>query len=117
MPHFDAVGRRKLARGPRDAGQIRRLLSRSKDGAGRDLCRWLALGRGGVGLQIVRDWVVRFNAEGPDGLTSGRPWKTCCIAIANHVRLVLQTAAYWLMLVVREAIPRTRDLANGEFAT
>ena len=23
---------------------------------------------GGVGLQIVRDWVVRFNAEGPDGL-------------------------------------------------
>jgi transposase len=23
---------------------------------------------GGVGLQIVRDWVVRFNAYGPDGL-------------------------------------------------
>ena len=23
---------------------------------------------GGVGLQIVRDWVLRFNAEGPDGL-------------------------------------------------
>jgi transposase len=23
---------------------------------------------GGVGLQIVRDWVMRFNAEGPDGL-------------------------------------------------
>ena len=23
---------------------------------------------GGVGLQIVRDWVERFNAEGPDGL-------------------------------------------------
>ncbi len=23
---------------------------------------------GGVGLQIVRDWVVRFNADGSDGL-------------------------------------------------
>lgn len=26
---------------------------------------------GGVGLQIVRDWVVRFNARGPDGLDDG----------------------------------------------
>jgi transposase len=25
---------------------------------------------GGVTLQIVRDWVIRFNAEGPDGLKS-----------------------------------------------
>ncbi|WP_420833190.1 helix-turn-helix domain-containing protein [Pseudemcibacter aquimaris] len=32
---------------------------------------------GGVGRQIVRDWVLRFNAEGPIGLLartrSGRP--------------------------------------------
>jgi transposase len=27
---------------------------------------------GGVGLQIVRDWVVRFNAQGPNGLTDRR---------------------------------------------
>lgn len=27
---------------------------------------------GGVGLQIVRDWVLRFNAEGPDGLVNGK---------------------------------------------
>jgi transposase len=27
----------------------------------------------GVGLQIARDWVVRFNARGPDGLLNGRP--------------------------------------------
>ena len=27
---------------------------------------------GGVGLQIVRDWVLRFNAEGPDGLLNGK---------------------------------------------
>ena len=23
---------------------------------------------GGVGLQVIRDWVLRFNARGPDGL-------------------------------------------------
>jgi transposase len=28
----------------------------------------MAARTGGVGLQIVRDWVVRFNAEGPAGL-------------------------------------------------
>ncbi len=27
---------------------------------------------GGVGLQIVRDWVIRFNARGPDGLLDGK---------------------------------------------
>jgi hypothetical protein len=30
---------------------------------------------------------------------------------------VLHTAAYWLMLFVRETIPATRDLARAEFAT
>lgn len=27
---------------------------------------------GGVGLQIVRDWVIRFNSRGPDGLLYGK---------------------------------------------
>ncbi len=38
-------------------------------------------------------------------------------ALANQVRLVLHTAAYWLMLTVRDAIPAARDLAKAEFAT
>jgi hypothetical protein len=42
---------------------------------------------------------------------------SCRSAIANQVRLVLHTAAYWLMLTVRDAIPKTRDLAKAEFAT
>jgi len=42
---------------------------------------------------------------------------SCRSAIANQVRLVLHTAAYWLMLTVREAIPKARDLASAEFAT
>ena len=35
----------------------------------------------------------------------------------NQVRLVLHTAAYWLMLTVRDAIPKVRELATAEFAT
>ena len=30
---------------------------------------------------------------------------------------LLHTAAYWLMLGVRDAIPKSRDLARAEFAT
>jgi hypothetical protein len=28
---------------------------------------------GGVGLQIIRDWMLRFNAGGPDGLLNRTP--------------------------------------------
>ena len=42
---------------------------------------------------------------------------SCRSALANQVRLVLHTAAYWLMLAVRDAIPKARDLATAEFAT
>lgn len=42
---------------------------------------------------------------------------SCRSAIANQVRLVLHTTAYWLMLAVRDAIPKVRDLAKAEFAT
>lgn len=57
---------RALAKRTRDAAQARRLLALAAiyDGGTRgDAARI-----GGVGLQIVRDWVVRFNAEGADGL-------------------------------------------------
>jgi hypothetical protein len=42
---------------------------------------------------------------------------SCHSATANQVRLVLHTAAFWLMHGVRAAIPNTSPLANGEFAT
>jgi hypothetical protein len=42
---------------------------------------------------------------------------SCHSATANQVRLVLHTAAFWLMHGVRAAIPKTNPLANGEFAT
>lgn len=42
---------------------------------------------------------------------------SCRSALANQVRLVLHTAAYWLMLTVRDAIPKPQPLASAEFAT
>ena len=42
---------------------------------------------------------------------------SCRSALANQVRLVMHTAAYWLMLTVRDAIPKARQLASAEFAT
>ena len=42
---------------------------------------------------------------------------SCRSPLANQMRLTLHTAAYWLMRVVRDAIPRPHKLARGEFAT
>ena len=42
---------------------------------------------------------------------------SCHSAIANQVRLVLHTAAFWLMHGVRAAIPLADPLAGAEFAT
>jgi hypothetical protein len=42
---------------------------------------------------------------------------SCHSATANQVRLALHTAAYWLTLAVRDAIPQTDPLAKAEFAT
>jgi transposase len=63
---FDGDVLRGLARRSRDGGQSRRLLALAAiyDGKRRSDAAQLA----GVGLQIVRDWVLRFNAEGPAGL-------------------------------------------------
>ena len=42
---------------------------------------------------------------------------SCRSPLANQVRLVLHTGAYWLMLKLRDAIPTPQRLATGEFTT
>ena len=42
---------------------------------------------------------------------------SCQSPLANQFRLVLHTAAYWLMLALRDAVPRRMTLAWAEFAT
>ena len=68
---FDAAGLRGLARKTKDSPQARRLLALAAiyDGASRAEAAQI----GGVTRQIVRDWVVRFNALGPDGLIDRKP--------------------------------------------
>ncbi len=42
---------------------------------------------------------------------------SCRSPLANQMRLILHTAAYWLLLRVRDAIPEPQTLARAEFAT
>jgi len=67
---FEAVALRRLAHGSRDARQVRRLLALATiyDGGTRSGAARI----GGVGLQTVRDWVLRFNARGAAGLIDGK---------------------------------------------
>jgi transposase len=68
---FDGPALRALAKASKDANQTRRLLSLAVIYEGGSRSEAAALG--GVGLQIIRDWVLRFNAEGPDGLIDKKP--------------------------------------------
>ena len=77
---------RRLSRASRDAAQTRRLLALAViyDGGSRTMAAKI----GGVGLQIVRDWVLRFNARGPEGLLDRKaPGKTPLLGEAQRVAL------------------------------
>ena len=68
---FEAFQLRAMARRTKDAAQARRLLALAAiyEGASRTEAARI----GGVTLQIVRDWVVKFNARGPAGLIDRKP--------------------------------------------
>jgi transposase len=72
---FDAATLRRLATTVKDAGQVRRLLALAAvyDGQSREEAARI----GGMDRQTLRDWVLRFNERGPDGLINvkspGRP--------------------------------------------
>src|SRR5438128_1326607 len=59
---------RRLATRAKDASQARRLLAIAAvlDGASREE----AAKAGGMDRQTLRDWVIRFNEQGPDGLVN-----------------------------------------------
>jgi transposase len=87
---FDGSGLRALAKASGDANQVRRLLALAEiyDGGSRSAAARL----GGVGVQSIRDWVLRFNAGGPEALidakAGGRPPKLGPAALAALVRVV-----------------------------
>jgi len=63
---FEAQEVRAYARKTKDGPQARRLLALAAiyEGASRSEAAKI----GGVTLQIVRDWVLKFNVDGPEGL-------------------------------------------------
>lgn len=86
---FDSPALRRLARRSKDAAQARRLLALAAiyDGGTRSEAARI----GNVTLQIVRDWVVRFNAEGPDGMLDRKaPGPMPLLTDAHRQALVAQ---------------------------
>ncbi len=63
---FYGSGLRRIAKATKDAAQSRRCLALAEiyDGGARSDAARIS----GVGLQVIRDWVLRFNADGPNGL-------------------------------------------------
>ena len=63
---FEAIDLRRIAKASHDAAQSRRLLALAAiyDGGSRSEAACI----GSVDLQVVRDWVLRFNADGAAGL-------------------------------------------------
>ena len=85
-PDYGSSCLRGLARRSRDPDQIRRLLALAAiyDGGSRSE----AAAIGGVGLQTVRDWVLRLNRDGPTGLVNGKaPGKAALLDDAQRERL------------------------------
>ena len=72
---YDAKALRLLARQVKDPRQVRRLLVLAAVYDGKS--RGEAAAIGGMDRQTLRDWVHRFNGQGPEGLTNrkgaGRP--------------------------------------------
>ncbi len=84
---FDAVTVRAAARKSKDGAQARRLLALASIYEGSS--RTEAARIGGVTLQIVRDWAVKFNAAGPEALIDRKaPGKPPLLNAAHRAALV-----------------------------
>ncbi len=94
---YDAARLRALAKATRNAGQSRRLLAPAEiyDGGTRSKAARV----GGVGLQTVRDWVVRFNAHGPEGLIVSKAsrWWVLSLQIFPGALLSVRPSGPWAL--------------------
>ena len=89
---YTAADLRRLARRCGEADQVRRLLAMAVilDGGSRMEAAKVA----GVTLQIVRDWVLRFNEGGPEGLATRKaPGRASILNDEQRARLAKQVEA------------------------
>ena len=94
-----------------DATQSRRLLALAEvyDGGSRTDASRI----GGVGLQIIRDWVLRFNARGPDGLVDGKSPGAPSKLNADHRRALAEVVEAGPVPAVDGVVRwRRKDLAR-----
>src|ERR671916_237841 len=103
---FDADGLRAMARKTKDGPQARRLLALAAiyDGASRTEAARI----GGVTLQIVRDWVVKFNAHGPEGRRI-----EICFADGAGVGKKNKTPRRWAKRGTRPSAPKDQRTASA----
>ena len=98
---YDAGRLRRLSTTVSDVDQVRRLLAIAAAYEGKS--REEAARIGGMDRQTLRDWVVRFNADGPEGLINRT-------APGNPRRLTKAQEAEFAVLV--EAGPAAAGLAH-----
>lgn len=89
---YTSADLRGFSRRCSDADQVRRLLAVALilDGGSRSEAAKIA----GVTLQIVRDWVLRFNEGGPEGLATRKaPGRASILNDEQRARLARQVEA------------------------
>ena len=107
---FDARSVRAAAKRSKDGPQARRLLALAATYEG--TTRSEAAKIGGVTLQIVRDWVVKFDARGPEGLIDrkapGQPARlndTHRAALAEIIESGPMPAVHGVVLAADRSLP------------
>ena len=106
---------------PAPGGCERRVVARLEAASRRFHVRNIFTSLGGEARHLYDDvYCARGQAENLIKLHKGQlasDRTSCQSPLTNKVRLVLHTGAYWLMLALRDAIPREAPLARAEFAT
>jgi hypothetical protein len=90
----------------RKGADVRYIVTNIKGGGARHLYETVYCARG-----QAENLIKRHKSQ----LASDRT--SCRSPLANQMRLILHTAAYWLVRTVQAAIPRGEPLASGEFST
>ena len=100
--------RRVVARieATRKGADVRYIVTNLKSGSAKHLYENIYCARG-----QAENLIKRHKSQLGSDRTS------CRSPLANQMRLILHTAAYWLMRTLRDAIPQPQPLASGEFST
>ena len=96
-PDFDATAVRLEAKRSKNGAQARRLLALAAVYEGASRTEAAAIGS--VTVQIVRDWVVKFNDHGPAGLIDRKVGDGVTLTLVRggktrQARLTLDAAAF-----------------------